>query len=79
MKQLIPEPSSAPGIDSSVCEHDAKPTIDAFLTLFETTSPSLRQIWAAMDFAWDQIGIPLCQRSCPPLCFSSISQVGGIG
>jgi len=22
---------------------------------------------------------PLCQRSCPPLCFSSISQVGGIG
>jgi SAM-dependent methyltransferase len=57
MKQLIPEPSSAPGIDSSVCEHDAKPTIDAFLTLFETTSPSLRQIWAAMDFAWDQIGI----------------------
>jgi ParB-like chromosome segregation protein Spo0J len=24
-------------------------------------------------------GGPLCQRSCPPLCFSSISQVGGIG
>jgi len=23
--------------------------------------------------------LPLCQRSCPPLCFSSISQVGGIG
>jgi len=23
--------------------------------------------------------VPLCQRSCPPLCFSSISQVGGIG
>ena len=22
---------------------------------------------------------PLCQRSCPPLYFSSISQVGGIG
>jgi hypothetical protein len=23
--------------------------------------------------------VPLCQRSCPPLCFSSISQVGRIG
>jgi transposase len=23
--------------------------------------------------------VPLCQRSCPPLFFSSISQVGGIG
>jgi DNA invertase Pin-like site-specific DNA recombinase len=26
-----------------------------------------------------RIDRPLCQRSCPPLCFSSISQVGGIG
>ena len=25
-----------------------------------------------------QTGIPLCQRSCPPLNFSYISQVGGI-
>jgi len=25
------------------------------------------------------VHIPPCQRSCPPLYFSSISQVGGIG
>ena len=25
------------------------------------------------------VPVPLCQRSCPPLYFSSISQVGGIG
>lgn len=57
MKQRITAPSSLSGIDPSVCEDDARPAIDAFLTLFETASPSLFQIWAAMDFVWDQIGI----------------------
>ena len=28
---------------------------------------------------WLRAENPLCQRSCPPLYFSSISQVGGIG
>jgi len=50
-------PQGSSGIDTSVCEDDARETIDAFLTLFGTKSPSLQQIWAAMDFVWDQIGV----------------------
>lgn len=45
------------GIDASVCQPDARPAIEAFITLFGTQSPSLEQIWAAMDFVWDQCGV----------------------
>ncbi len=47
----------ARGIDPSVCEPDARPAVEAFLTLFGTDSPSLDQIWAALDFVWDSIGL----------------------
>lgn len=57
MKQPMRAPPSSSGVDPSICEDDARPAIDAFLTLFGTASPSLQQIWAAMDFAWDSIGI----------------------
>ena len=49
--------SEAPtGIRADVCEPDARPAIEAFLTLFGTDRPSLEQIWAAMDFVWDALG-----------------------
>ena len=35
------------GIDPSVCHPDARETIEAFIG---TKSPSVEQIWAAMDF-----------------------------
>lgn len=57
MKPHMPDPLSSPGICSSICEDDARPAVDAFLTLFETRSPSLQQIWSAMDFVWDAIGV----------------------
>jgi hypothetical protein len=45
------------GIDPSICDDDARPVIEAYITLFDSNRPSLEQIWAAMDFAWDAMGI----------------------
>lgn len=44
------------GIRAAECDPDARPAIEGFLTLFGTDRPSLRQIWAAMDFVWDSLG-----------------------
>lgn len=57
MKKPMEASMKSSGVDPSICEDDARPAIEAFLTLFGTTSPSLQQIWAAMDFAWESIGI----------------------
>lgn len=37
-------------------EPDARAALAAFAALFGTPRPSLRQVWAAMDFVWDAIG-----------------------
>jgi SAM-dependent methyltransferase len=53
---------TTPGIRADICEPDARPAVEAFLTLFETDRPSLEQIWAAMDFVWDTLG---CDNRAP--------------
>ena len=57
MNEQVARTSDAVGIDPSLCDDDARPAIEAFLTLFGTSSPSLQQIWAAMDFVWDSVGV----------------------
>ena len=55
------------------------------LGLGRTSTRNYLQRAAQTGLSWpdvqdlDEVALPLCQRSCPPLCFSSISQVGGIG
>ena len=44
------------GIDTSICDEDARAYIEALLTMLGTSTPSVEQIWAAMDFAWDVCG-----------------------
>ncbi|TVR99360.1 MAG: class I SAM-dependent methyltransferase [Rhodospirillales bacterium] len=45
------------GIITEGCDGDVRPILDSFLTLFGTNKPSLEQIWAAMDFVWDNLGV----------------------
>ena len=55
-------------IDLSDVSHDHRATLTAFLTLFETSQPTLEQIWAAMDFVWDSLG---CDNRRPDLTRNS--------
>lgn len=57
MSELVQDNIAPTGIDTSVCEPDVRREIDAFLTLFNTSQPSIVQIWAAMDFVWHQLEI----------------------
>jgi len=40
---------------------------------------AMHRVECVVDIEHDLARCPLCQGSCPPLYFSSISQVGGIG
>lgn len=50
-------------LDLSHCTNETKVKLEAFLALFQTRRPTLRQLWAALDFVWDMQGIDNCAPS----------------